>query len=637
MKIYGIQTRMTLLALGPTTLMAILLVIYFTFIRLDDAEQHLRELGAVTALHIAASAEFGVVTGNKPLLQNLINGAIQKGQAQFVLIVDTKMQALAQVGKKPANWELDRQMRTLPFGQPDYVFVMPIRLSEVQRYDRLNVNEIATNTTHQDQPLGWAIVAMSRAPLNASKQQMLLASMSIVLAGLGLTIMLAMRIGRSVSRPIRKLSQVVEELAHGNLSARVEPSSGGELLLLQKGINSMANSLETHQSELKQKIRAATTDLEAKRAEAEQSNRAKSNFLASASHDLRQPMHAIGLFSSTLKQRVTTPEQRELVQRIEDAVTALQSMFDGLLHISRLDSGMLEPNVEACDLAAMLIRIWHEFQPQAAQKGLRLRIHVTQAWVNSDSMLLGRMLNNLVANAIRYTEQGGLLIACRRRKGQWVVQIWDTGIGMEAKHLTKIFDEYYQVGNAERNSAQGMGLGLAIVSGIARILDCEIEVFSRLGHGSVFNIILPQAQTPPINRRSSVGRQFGQFNFERVLIIEDDQAARESLFGLLTSWGLDVRSAGSYVQASDCLDQDAAIPALIICDYRLPQTSGVDTVAALRARLGVEVRAILISGDTAPESVELMQASGLPILYKPVRPAKLRALITSYLDTLDNL
>lgn len=628
---------MTLLALGPTTLMAVLLLIYFTFIRLDDAEQHLRELGAVTALHIAASAEFGVVTGNKPLLQNLINGTIQEGQAQFALIVDAQMQHLAQAGKPPPHLETDGEMQALPFSQQDYVFAMPIHLSAVHLLDTQNMNEPMTRITHPEQPLGWAIVAMSRAPLQESKRQMLLAGMSIVLAGLGLTIFLALRIGRGVSRPIRKLSQVVEELAQGNLHARVEPSAGGELLLLQKGFNSMAHSLETHQAELEQKIRAATTDLEAKKSEAEQSNRAKSNFLASASHDLRQPMHAIGLFSSTLKQRVTTPEQRELVQRIEDAVTALQSMFDGLLHISRLDSGMLEPNLEACDLAAMLLRVGQEFQPQATQKGLHLRIHVSQAWVNSDSMLLGRMLNNLVANAIRYTEQGGLLLACRRRKGQWVVQIWDTGVGMADEHLTKIFDEYYQVGNAERNSAQGMGLGLAIVAGIARILDCKIEVFSRLGRGSVFNIILPQAQTPPINRRSSAGRQFGQFNLERVLIIEDDQAARESLQGLLTSWGLDVRSAGSYLQASDCLDQDAVIPALIICDYRLPQTSGVETVAALRARVGVEVRAILISGDTAPESVELMQASGLPILYKPVRPAKLRALITSYLDTLDSV
>ena len=273
-----------------------------------------------------------------------------------------------------------------------------------------------------------------------------------------------------------------------------------------------------------------------------------------------------------------------------------------------------------------------EFQPLAEQKGLQLRIRVRPALVNSDAMLLGRILNNLVANAIRYTEQGGVLLACRRRQGQWMVQVWDTGIGMSAEHLPQIFDEYYQIGNAERNSAQGIGLGLAIVHRIARLLGDTVEVFSRPGGGSVFNIILPLAQSTPMNRRSSLARQLGQFNGEQVLIVEDDQAARESLQGLLKSWGLNVLSAGNCAEALTALDQEQVAPLLIICDYRLPQTSGVITVAAIRARLGTEVLAILISGDTAPESVADMQASDLPVLYKPVRPAKLRALISSYLD-----
>ena len=346
-------------------------------------------------------------------------------------------------------------------------------------------------------------------------------------------------------------------------------------------------------------------------------------------------MHAIGLFAATLKQRVTTPEQRELVQCINDAVSALQCMFDGLLNISRLDSGMLDPTLESCDLAALLKRVAREFQPLAEQKGLNLRVRVCPSWVNSDHMLLGRMLSNLMANAIRYTERGGVLLACRQRQGHWVVQVWDTGIGMSAEQLPKIFEEYYQVGNAERNSAHGVGLGLAIVSGIARRLDYKIEVFSRPGHGSVFNIILPLAQPMPTDRRSTGDRQFGQFNGEHVLIIDDDKAARESLQGLLSSWELDVMSAGNFAQASLALEQDAQASKLklIICDYRLPQTSGVETIATLRAQLGVQVLAILISGDTAPDSVALMQASSLPILYKPVRPAKLRALITSLLDT----
>ncbi len=412
---------------------------------------------------------------------------------------------------------------------------------------------------------------------------------------------------------------------------RVEKNSAGDLLRLKKGFNSMANSLQDRLAELELRMRAVSNELAVKQEEAEQSNRAKSNFLASVSHDLRQPMHAIGLFAATLKHRAITPEQHELAQRIEDSVAALQSMFDGLLNISRMDFGMLEPNLQPCDLAGLLQRVGQAFRPLAEQKGLNVRMHVRPAWVNSDRILLERLLNNLVANAICYTERGGVLLACRRRQGQWVVQIWDSGVGMSAEHLPKIFEAYYQVGNAERNSAQGVGLGLAIVSGIARLLHYKIEVYSRPGRGSVFNLMLPIAEATQIKRRSAAERQLGQFNYERVLVIEDDQAAREALQGLLSSWGLDVLTAADHAQAGSRIDQDQKAPALLICDYRLPQKSGVDTVAALRKRLGVAVPAILISGDTMPESIVIMQASGLPILYKPVRPAKLRALMTSLL------
>jgi len=630
-KSWGIQARMTLLALGPASLIACLLVAYFTYNRIGDAEQRLRELGTATANHVGASAEFGVFTGNVPQLQKLVTSVVKGGEIQFAMVVDGQMNRLAQAGTIPSGWEPQLQQRPRPFNEQDYVFVAPIQLGEVDLQDLLTM-EAASNASQGSRQLGWAIVAMSRAPLAESKKQMLLAGLGIALAGLAITVMLAMRLGRSVSQPVRELSRVVEELGQGKLGARVEQDSGGELLLLQTGVNSMAQALQAHQAELEQRIREATADLEAKKEEAEQSNRAKSKFLASVSHDLRQPMHAIGLFSATLKHRVTTLEQGELVQRIEDAVTALQNMFDGLLNISRLDSGMLEPNLEPCDLVALLKRIGQEFQPQAEQKGLNLRVHTCPAWVNSDIMLLGRMLGNLVANAIRYTEHGGVLIACRRRKGNWMVQIWDTGIGMPAEHLPRIFDEYYQVGNPERNSAQGVGLGLSIVSGIARLLDYRIEVFSCPGRGSVFNIVLPLAITSQINRRGSSGRSLGQFNGERVLMIEDDAAARESLQGLLASWGLAVTTAGDYQQAMACVEHNAEAPALIICDYRLPQKSGIEVVAALRAQLGANVLAILVSGDTAAESVSVMEASGLPILYKPVRPAKLRALLSSLLE-----
>ena len=630
MRNWGIQARMTLLALVPATLIACLLATYFTFSRIDDAEQGLRELGAATAQHVASSAEYGVVTGNKLILQNLTENAVKERHTQFVLILDYQMKRLAQAGPSPPGFALNLRAQAPHVAKWEYVFMAPIRLSKVDLQDTFLLDDATTGASRGDKPLGWAVVAMSPAPLVQSKKQMLAAGLGIALAGLVLTTLLALALGRSVSRPVRRLSQVVEALGRGNLDARVAPASGGELLLLQTGFNRMADALQANQTELQQRIHEATADLALKKDEAENANRAKSSFLAAVSHDLRQPMHAIGLFAATLKQRVTMPEQADLVQRIEDSVSALQGMFDALLDISRLDAGMLDAHLEPCDLAAMLKRVGREFQPLAEQKHLNLRIHVCPAWVMSDAMLLGRIVGNLIANAIRYTERGGVLVACRRWQGQWVVQIWDSGVGIAPEHLPHIFEEYYQVGNAERNRAQGMGLGLAIVQRIARLLGYRVEVRSRPGRGSVFSITLPSAQPLSDNRRSDRERTLGMFNGERVLVIDDDQAALESMQGLLSSWGLDPQSAVNSEQAIARIKQE--VPKLIICDYRLPQTTGVEVVKAIRAQLGEAVLAILVSGDTAPEVAALVQASGLPLLYKPVRPAKLRALISHLLD-----
>ena len=627
MKRWGIQARMTLLALGPATLIACLLAVYFTFSRIGDAEVALHDLGVATAQHLASSAEYGVVSGNKAILQNLADGTLKQGQTRFALVVDAQGNHLAQSGSMPQ--ELVSHLRLPPrTNARDYVFVLPVQLGKVDLSDPFALEDVSA--IQADRPVGWAVVAMSHASLAENKKRMLIAGLGIALGGLVISILLAFSLGRGFSRPVRKLSQVVEELGRGNLSARVSPSSGGELLLLQKGFNRMAETLQTNQSDLQRRILEATVDLEAKKDEAEQANRDKSNFLAAVSHDLRQPMHAIGLFSATLKQRVTTTEQAGLVQRIEDSVNALQIMFDELVNISRLDSGTLVPRLETCDLAAMLKQVGQTFQPVAEQKNLFLRVRVCPARVTTDAMLLSRIINNLTANAIRYTEQGGVLISCRRRQGSWVIQVWDSGIGIADDDLPRIYEEYFQVGNQERNRAQGIGLGLAIVQRIARLLGYPLEVRSRPGRGTVFSLTLPATTDVPHERRSGAERAPGQFNGEQVLVIDDDYAALESTVALLASWGLTPLSAASGEQALSQV-QTTGAPKLIVCDYRLPQSNGIDVVRTLRENLESSVPAMLISGDTGAEAVAAMQASGLRVMYKPVRPAKLRALITSLL------
>lgn len=619
---WGIRTRVTLLAVGPAVLLACVLAGYFTFSRIADAEDALRRLGESTAQHLAASAEYGVVTGNQTLLEGLVRSAVKDAQTRYALITDAAMMPLAAAGKAPAN----------PGG---YVFKVPIVIGKVDVDDAFDLDGGAPasgNPAGADKPVGWVTVAMSRTALDQGRSRMLITGFGIVVAGILVTGALAAGWGASISRPVRELSRAVEALERGHLGARVAPLSGGELLLLQTGFNRMAGSLQTHQAELQRRVQEATADLEEKKEEAERANKAKSGFLAAVSHDLRQPMHAVGLFAATLRERVTTPEQMELVQRIEDSLSALQGMFDSLLNISRLDAGVVEPYMQCCDLKQILNRVWQDYQPLAAQKNLNLRVRTRPAWCMSDPLLLSRMIGNLVANAVRYTEQGGILVGCRRRGDRWLIQVWDTGIGIPAQHLPYVFEEYYQVGNEERNRARGVGLGLAIVRKIAQILGHEVTVRSWMGKGSVFAISVNATVEQAVERRVPGQRDIGQFASEHVLVIDDDPDARDSMSRLLVGWGLRPVAVDGAEAAMAYLRDGKDPPRLIVCDYRLPRVTGIELIRTIRAELGRELPALIVTGETAADSVAAMQASGLAVLHKPVRPAKLRALISALLE-----
>jgi CheY-like chemotaxis protein/two-component sensor histidine kinase len=394
----------------------------------------------------------------------------------------------------------------------------------------------------------------------------------------------------------------------------------------------MAVSLEQHNSLLQQRVREATEDLEHKRQEAEQANLAKSRFLASVSHDLRQPMHALGLFTELLHQQLMDEQQLGIVQRMQTSVSQLEGMFNALLDLSKLDAGAVQPNFRDFDLKPYLRKLDEEFAPLAEEKGIALRVHLASAGTYSDSLLLARILNNLVANAIHYTQHGGVLVACRRRHDHWLLQVWDTGIGIAPENLPRIFEEYYQVGNAERNRRHGMGLGLAIVAKLARLLGHELQAHSRLGRGTVFSLKLPVAplavpEPPPMPLPTPSASFAGQ----RVLVIDDDPDVLDSMAALLSSWGLKPMLAPNLEAAWAELDR---APDAVLSDFRLPgEADGLAAIERLRERFGAELPAALISGDTVPQSVARMNASGLAILHKPVAPARLHVLLTDLLAT----
>ena len=408
-------------------------------------------------------------------------------------------------------------------------------------------------------------------------------------------------------------------------------------------------SLEGLNRELEHRVERKSAELvtaldhmRAARDWADSANRAKSSFLAAASHDLRQPIHALGLYLGALRQRPLDPEAGDIAQRMDASLGALDTMFNALLDISRMDAGVVQPQARAFDLEAMLRRLVEEFAAQAAQRGLRLSLHIAKAERplngRSDPLLFERVLRNLIGNAVKYTQSGGALVSCRPRgPGHWRVEVWDTGPGIPDAERERVFDEFYQVGNPERDRRSGLGLGLSIVRRIARLLQLPLAMHSRPGRGTRFAIDVPATGEAvlPVRLPGPSGAMPGL----AVAIVEDDPEVRDSMRTLLESWGCRVIEGGdaaevvAQVQADDGGSSGGVNAAIV--DLRLRGGSdGIAEAALLRAHCGPALPVLLVSGDSAPERVRLMQDSGLPWLSKPVPAARLRSWLLSVVQAL---
>ena len=278
------------------------------------------------------------------------------------------------------------------------------------------------------------------------------------------------------------------------------------------------------------------------RAAAEAANRAKSQFLAAASHDLRQPMHSLGLFAATLSERVRDPEVRGIIDNINASVEALESLFNELLDISKLDAGVIQPNLSSFPIEPLFERMRIDYGPGAADKGIRLAIVRSGAVIYSDPLLVERMLRNLIVNAVHYTAKGGVVVGCRPRGDRYSIEVWDSGVGIAADKLDKIFDEFYQVGNPERDRRKGLGLGLAIVKRIEQLLGYQTQVLSRPDRGSVFRFTAPRGLivAPASDCITQAGAEVNGIHDKCVVVVDDELTVREGMKALLSGWGCDV-------------------------------------------------------------------------------------------------
>lgn len=392
--------------------------------------------------------------------------------------------------------------------------------------------------------------------------------------------------------------------------------------------------LRFENSELVARLKETMARAEAARDEALAANAAKSRFLAAASHDLRQPTHALGLLLDVLGRSELDDHQRRVLGNLVAAAGATRAMLNTLLDFSRIEAGVLQPRLRRFGLQELLTRIENELAIDADAKGLLYRTHETAWSVRSDPALVELVLRNLVSNAIRYTERGGVLVGVRRRGAKAVIEVWDTGIGIAPDKHAEVFREFHQLGNPERDRRKGLGLGLAICEGIARTLGHELALGSRPGKGSVFRFAIPLAdmsEAPPAVTAIEVSTVSDETPLDVVaLVIDDDDAAREALQTLLESWGATCHAVESIDDALAAVPQ--LQPDLLISDYRLrEERTGGEAVSAVRAALARRLPAIIVTGDTAPQRLREAAAADAWLLHKPVTPEQLRSAIVAVL------
>ena len=381
-------------------------------------------------------------------------------------------------------------------------------------------------------------------------------------------------------------------------------------------------------------LRAEKAVADAARHEAEVANRAKTQFFTAASHDLRQPLHAMGLFAEALRARVHEPEVAQLVNSINESVDALEGLFSELLDITRIDSGGVEVHAENFELAEVFRKVRLHFEPAAFEKGLALRIRGGRRVALADPLLVERVVRNLVSNAIRYTQDGSVLLSCRKLGDRLRVQVWDTGPGISADEQARIFEEFYQVPGTPSSTVEqkkGLGLGLAIVKRLCALMAAPLSLHSEVGRGSVFTFELPLGSGPRAAPRSKPGKGAGGVTLEgqRIVIVEDEPAVREGLEVLLRGWGATIVSLDSVAAVRAwAAAEGAPAPSLVIADYRLDNgETGIEAIAAVRARFGRGVPALVVTGSSMTGHDKEALEHDFHLLIKPVLPNKLRAMI----------
>jgi len=632
-KQYSIRRYVGLLTLVPMIVIAACLEFFFLNSYFNELDRHVVERAKLIASQLGSSSEYGVVSNNQPFLKNLVQMVAKQEDVRGVVILNSGSKLLAEAGNfsdaeksallgtiqaMPANLS-----PVLHYGDENLLIFQSI-LPQTVKLDELETSPVATSIGTIILKIG--LVRTDKIKLNEFIYALVATAIFLVLTGYVVNLT-----SLRIIHPINKLSDAILKIGHGNLEARASVNTNlTELGVLSNGIDLMAEQLQHERSVLQKRVDEATLDIIKSKEKAEEATQSKSRFLAAASHDLRQPMHTLGLFLDVLLRTELSEHQRQLLSNARAASDASNEMIKTLLDYSRIEAGVIKPVFRPFRLQPLLNKIENELAPLADKKGIVYRTRETRLEVQSDPALVEVILRNLVSNAIRYTRNGGVLVACRRHGERAVIEVWDTGIGINSEHQREVFLEFHQLGNPERNSDNGLGLGLAIAQRLAQTLNDDLTLSSIPGRGSVFRFSLPIISVALSDEYIEQSANILQPLKARILVIDDDRNTLDGMCQLLGIWGCKCDPAESIEEALILADKQA--PDILISDYRLREMrTGIEAIYYIRARLGKNLPAILITGDISSDMMIEAQTRDIPVLHKPVSTKQLYRLLVDVL------
>ena len=428
----------------------------------------------------------------------------------------------------------------------------------------------------------------------------------------------------NISKPLQLLTDSINRYTPLHKVEEIEDEQN--ILLREDELGRMGRSF----NRLKKDLWEQGEGLQNAKFDAERANKAKSVFLASASHDLRQPLNAMQMYIAALQSKVKDKEILRIIEDINSVSISTARLLNALLDVSELEVGAIKPRFEIFSVNNILISIFQSFLPLAKDKELDFRVVPSSFYVRSDPALLERILGNFMSNAIRYTDKGSVLIGCRKRGDKVVIEVWDTGCGISDDQMSLIYEDFYQIENKERDRGKGLGLGLALAKRLAESLEHTIDSKSTLGNGSCFSVAVDIAENKIDDNQAESFMNIMNLSGANILLVEDDMDVLKATKQLLESWGCKVKTARNKDEVMNLIKENPYDnPDIILADNRLPgDASGIDITYLIQEKLQASIPCVIMTGDVERNHVQSIIDQGFPVLLKPIQPAKFRAMLS---------